>query len=130
MRQIAVVVRDEPGQLAEVAELLAARGINIEAFGAEEVAARGVIVLTVDREDEALLALRDAGFAAVSRETLLIRLEDRPGALAEVAARLRDAGLDLRSMHILRRDAAGAIVSLVADDNERAAAVLGDIVVS
>ena len=78
---------------------------------------------------EGLRALRDAGYQAVTRETLLIRLEDKPGALAAVSARLRDAGLDLRAMHIIRHDGPTSIVSIVSNDQQRAAEVLSDILI-
>jgi hypothetical protein len=43
--------------------------------------------------------------------------------------RLKDAGLDLRSMHILRRDPGKAVASLVASDNTKAAELLRDVLV-
>ena len=48
----------------------------------------------------------------------------------EEALRLKEAGLDLRSMHILRRDTTATIASLVCSDNAAAAAVLRDELVS
>jgi len=101
--------------------------VNIEAIDLEGMTDRGVIVLTVDHYDEALKALRDKGFKAVTQDTLLIRLEDKPGALATIALRLKDAGLDLRSMHIARREGGFSLVSLVASDNAKAAEVLKDV---
>src|SRR5207248_5609876 len=112
-----------------IAEKLAERSVNIESFDVESHGEDGLIVLTVDRYDEALRTLRDAGFSAITQDTLLIRLEDKPGALATVAMRLKDAGLDLRSLHIVRRSGAFSIVSLVANDNVRAAAVLRDVLI-
>jgi hypothetical protein len=130
MKQLHVFVPNEPGQFARITEALAAAGVNIDDFDVETHGADGIIVLAVDNTDDALRALRDAGLRAVTQDTLLIRLEDKPGALATVAARLRDAGLDLRSLHIIRRSATVSIASLVADDNVRAAAVLRDILLS
>ena len=129
MKQLTVLVPNKPGQFAAIAEALAGRGVNIESFDVEGHGAEGLLVLMVDQYDEALRALRDAGFKAVTQDTLLIRLEDKPGALARVAMRLKDAGLDLRSMHIVRRVADNSIVSLVASDNIRAAAVLRDVLI-
>ena len=129
MKQLTVLAPNKPGQLAAIAEALAAGGVNIEHFDVESHGAHGIIVLTVDRYGDALRLLLDAGFKAVTQETLLVRLEDKPGALAKVAVRLKDAGIDLRSMHIVRREAGVSIVSLVADDNARAAAVIGDAVI-
>ena len=129
MKQLTVLVRNEPGIAAQLATCLAERGVNIEEIDIEGVEDRGIVVLTVDRYDEALRALSESGFHAVTQDTLLIRLEDKPGALATIALRLRDAGLDLRSMHILRRSEAGTMASLVASDNAKAAEVLQDVLV-
>jgi hypothetical protein len=129
MKQLTVLVPNKPGQFAAIAEVLAKRGVNIESFDLEGHGKEGLIVLMVDRYDDALHALRDAGFRAVTQDTLLIRVEDKPGALATVAVRLKDAGLDLRSMHIVRRSDHFTIVSLVSNDNARAATVLRESLV-
>jgi hypothetical protein len=129
MKQLTVLVPNQPGQLAKIAEILAGQAVNIEDFDVESHGADGLISLTVDKYDEALRALSAAGYRAVTQDTLLIRLEDRPGALATVAARLKEAGLDLRSMHIIRRTENVSIASLVANDNVKAAAVLKDVLI-
>jgi hypothetical protein len=129
MKQLTVLVPNKPGQVAILTEKLAERSVNIESFDVESHGEDGLVVLIVDKYDEALRALRDAGYRAITQDTLLIRLEDRPGALAKIAVRLKDAGLDLRSMHIVRRSGDATIVSLVADDNVRAAAVLRDVLI-
>jgi hypothetical protein len=127
MKQLTVLVPNEVGIAARLATCLADRGVNIEEIDIEGMEDRGIVVLTVDRYDEALRALRDEGFSAITQNTLLIRLEDRPGALAGVAVRLKDAGLDLRSMHIQRRHEGGVIASLVTSDNAKAAEILRDV---
>src|SRR6478609_2473841 len=113
MKQLTVLVPNQPGQLAKISEALAAHEINIEDFDVESHGADGLISLTVDKYDAALRALRDAGYKAVTQDTLLIRLEDKPGALAAVAAHLKDGGIDCRSMHIVRRSENVSIASLV-----------------
>ncbi|MGV3661903.1 MAG: ACT domain-containing protein [Prosthecobacter sp.] len=130
MKQLTVLVRNELGVVAEIATCLAERGVNIEEIDIEGVENRGVVVLSVDRYDEALRALRDHGFHAITQDVLLVRLEDKPGALAAIAVRLKDAGIDLRSMHILRRDEGGTIASLVASDPAKAAELLKDVMAS
>jgi hypothetical protein len=127
MKQLTVLVPNEVGIAARLATCLADRGVNIEEIDIEGMEDRGIVVLTVDRYDEALRALRDEGFRAITQNTLLIRLEDRPGALAGIAVRLKDAGLDLRSMHIPRRYEGGVIASLVTSDNAKAAEILRDV---
>lgn len=129
MKQLTVLAPNVPGELANITEKLAAKSVNIDSFDVESHDGDGLIVLTVDKYDEALRALRDAGYRAITQDTLLIRLDDKPGALATIALRLKDAGLDLRSMHIVRRSGAVSIVSLVADNNAAAAAVLRDVLI-
>ncbi len=129
MKQLTVFVPNKPGQVAALTEALALHGINLESFDVESHGEDGLVVLTVDKYDEALRALRDAGYRAVTQDTLLIRLEDKPGALAMIAVQLKDAGLDLRSMHIVRRTGSTSIVSLVTSDNSAAAAVLRNVLI-
>ena len=129
MKQLTVLVPNELGIAARLTACLAERGINIEEIEVESVADHGVVVLSVDRYDEALRALSDQGFRVITQDTLLVRLEDKPGALAAVALQLKDAGLDLRSMHILRRNDSGTTASLVCSDNAAAAEVLRDVLV-
>lgn len=129
MKQLTVLVPNQTGVAARIATCLAERGINIEEIDLEGLDERGVVVLTVDQYDEALRALSEHGFKAITQNTLLIRLEDRPGALAKIAVRLKDAGIGLRSMHILSRHEGGSLVSLVASDNAKAAELLKDVLV-
>ena len=129
MKQLTVLVPNEIGIAAKLTTCLAERGINIEEIDVESVADHGIVVLSVDRYDEALRVLSEEGFRVITQDTLLVRLEDKPGALAAVALRLKNAGLDLRSMHILRRDESSTTASLVCSDNARAAEVLRDVLV-
>ena len=129
MKQITVLAPNRTGILADITAALAERGVNIEDIDVEGMTDDGIVVLTVDQYDLALRTLRDHGYKAISQEALIVRLEDRPGALAEVAVRLRNAGLDVRSMHIAHRDAGRTLASLVVSDPTRAAEVLSDVIV-
>ncbi len=124
MKRIIILARNVPGELAGITEILAAHGINIEDIDADGSGDAGLIHVVVDRYDEALHVLQSAGHRAMSEEPLLLWLEDKPGALARVAVKFRDAGLDVRSLHILRRRAGQAVVTVVTSDNARAADVV------
>lgn len=126
MKEISVVTQNRPGLLADLSEVLAARGINIDTIDAEEIHDTAVLQLTVDRYDEALQCLRDAGFDAVSEDALLIRLKDEPGALAKVARRFKDASIDLRSVRFIRRHAGWAFVALATDRSDEARDLVRD----
>ena len=78
--------------------------------------------------DEAMRVIREAGMRAISEEALVIEVEDKPGALAEVAKRFADGEINIRSLHILRRVGGRIHVSLVVEDQEEAIGVVGDLI--
>lgn len=130
MKQILIVTpSDRPGTLADVAERLAARGVNIIDIDATDDHVHGVILLHAEPYDEALRALADGGFHAIGEEALVIRLKDEPGALARVAVRFREPGINITAMRILRRDAGWTSVVLSTSDNARARELLADCLV-
>ena len=130
MKQITIVAESALGLLAQVSEILAARGINIETLNAETVQDYGVVILTVDRYDEALAALRDAGLHAVSEDAIIIRIADEPGALARISRRFHDAEIRLRSVRIIRRSSGSGLVALSTERTERALELVKDVLVS
>ena len=132
MTHLTVLLESHARTVADLAQTLADRGINIEDIDVQDAGPdqTGVVNLTVDRYDEALLALRDAGFRAVSEDALVIRLRDEPGALAKVAVRFKDAGIAIRSMHILGRAGSSALVSIVSERPADAKQLVRDLLVS
>ncbi len=129
MKQLTVITRNVPGQLADITALLADAGINIEDIEADGATEKGVITLTVDRYNLAMEVLSEAGFQAVTDDALVVRLADKPGALAEIALRFKDAALNLRSMHIIQREDGHSLASIVTDDNAKAAELVRDVLV-
>jgi hypothetical protein len=103
--------------------------VNIESLDAQEVGGMAVVELTVDRYDEALGILRDAGFDAVTEDALVIRLQDEPGALAKAAKRFKDADIDLRSIRIIRRHEGFALVALATERTEEARALVKEYLI-
>ena len=128
MRSIKVVVPNRPGLLAEVTEVLAAQSISIDHIVVETHDAGAVVRMALDNDDAALTVLTDAGYHALSDDILLARLEDRPGALAQLSRRLGEANVNIRSLHHVQRDAGITLVAVSTDDNTRARELLGDVV--
>jgi hypothetical protein len=124
MERIIIIVRDEVGVIAGVTRALADRGVNIESLDTERTGGQGIVTLTTNDTDRALLALKDAGFRAATDDSLIFRLTDEPGALARIAKRFRDAGLNIQSLHILDRRAGSTIVALTCLDRAKAETLL------
>ena len=103
MTRIVVIANNEAGVIADIAGALADRNINIETMSTEALGEKGAITLTTDDYDGALRALTDAGFKTVSDDSLILRLHDEPGALAKVAEKFKQGGVNIQSLHILDR---------------------------
>ena len=126
MNRIIVMAKNEVGVIADISRALADEGINIDSISAEGLDEKGVITLIADNYDEALRVLTHAGFKTVSDESLVLRLKDEPGALAKVAERFKNAGVNIQSLHIVDRRNGHAIVALSADDRAKAETLVDD----
>ncbi len=124
VERILIMAKNETGIIADITETLADDNINIKTLNTENLGKTGVIILTTDCLDKALHALKRAGFKAVTDDALVIRLRDEPGALAKVAAKFKQAGVGIRSLHILNCRAGYSTVALAADDRAKAEALL------
>lgn len=129
MKEIIVLTPNRPGVLAELASLLVSAGVNIESFSVEGSAGDGAIQFRVDRYDDALHTLTQAGYHAYTEEAVLIRLEDKPGTLARLASRLNDSGIDIRSLRIVTRGPGGCLAAIVTDKMSATRELLHDILI-
>jgi histidine decarboxylase len=118
------VVQNRPGLLAEITELLASRGLSISSIVADALGAQGVLHIDLERVDDALAILTAAGYHAATEDVLLARIEDRPGALAQLSRRLMEAQLDIRGLNMVQRNDGWAVVAVATSDNARAREVL------
>ena len=131
MKQITIIVRDtHKPVIADVSQRLSDANINIESIDADEFENSGIIHLEVDKYDEALEILRSANYQTVTEDSLVVRLEDKPGSLAKLAMKFKDAAIDIRSMRIVKREEPFCIVAIVVDKPDTARELLGEAMVA
>ncbi|MDE2843323.1 MAG: ACT domain-containing protein [Chloroflexota bacterium] len=119
MERIVIMARDEVGVLADITNTLAQASINLESINTQVDGEHGTIIISTDDTDRALTALADAGYSAVTDDALLVRLKDEAGALARVAQRFSEAGINIRSAHILDRKDGFATIALSTSPEDR-----------
>jgi len=127
MRQISLYVDDEPGVMADVTQVLADHGINIDSIDAETIGNTGVLILTVDRYHDAVDALRSTKYRLVPDNAILVRLKDKPGSLAELAKRFKNAGINIHSLRVVNNHDGEALASVSTDNWERSIELVRDI---
>ena len=129
VNRIIVMAKDEVGVIADITRTLADEGINLVSINTESGGEEGAVILITDQYDSALHILNRAGFKAVGDDALVLRLPDEPGALAGVADRLKRAGVNIQSMHILDRLSGHAMIALKTDNRPVAVEAIGSEVI-
>ena len=126
MEQITIVTKDYNGLTADIASALGSNDINIESLDAKKIDDIGLVMLRVNQYDRALSILRDAGWNAITEDSLLVRVKDEPGAIADLAKRFRDANLHVRSMRIVQHHGDWGAIAVSAEPLEEAKALVKD----
>ena len=124
--QLTLSLVSRPGTLAALARTLADAGVNITALSAAEASGRGKIRLLVNDPVRAKRALRKAKYRATEEPAFVLRLRNKPGALARVAARLAKERINVRSIYATTagRGTAGVVVT-VGGNPSKARRILG-----
>jgi hypothetical protein len=121
IKQLTIVTEDRPGMLSEVVGLIASQGVNIDAINAYGVQGKAVFRITTEDNQKVLSGLEAKGWEVKEEEVIVVELENRPGALGEIAGRLKEKGVNLSYCYGStgsRGESARFIMK--ADDNDKA----------
>jgi hypothetical protein len=125
MKEFRLSLPHRPGELARVTELLARKEINLRSVSGLTEGNKGIIALVGQDVNALRQALQEARVPFEEAELLTVELEDRPGQLAEVAAKLGAAGINLTSLYLLGREGSKVQLGLTTDQTSKAKQVLG-----
>jgi hypothetical protein len=122
-----VKLKDRPGSLAAAAQALADGGVNLWGTAASTSAGKGTVGFVVKDKDtaKARRSLKKAGFRATERKAIEVRMADKPGALAKVAARLSKARVNIASEYVLAPGRGNVTVAFGVKDARKAEKALG-----
>ena len=96
MKDLTVIMEDQPGKLADLGEATGRAGVNIEGLCALVGDGKGFIHILVEDGEAARKALDGSGISvADEREAVVVDLTDKPGAMGEIARDLADAGVNI-----------------------------------
>jgi hypothetical protein len=111
--EIFVVLENRPATLGELCSHLAENRINIEAIGVFQDTAK----LYVKNVNKAIKVLDKLDYTTEMREVLKVDLENRPGALAEVATKLGNKGINIEYCYgaLSKKGNATAVIMDVSD---------------
>ena len=126
MNKIFLIEKEGAGLLDCVSSVLGRENINIENIDFHTFDGMCACVIAVDKYDLALKLLAAAPITAIPEENLVIKLDDVPGALAGIAERFKDAGIQISRLSIIMRDDKHSIVGITSERLEEARNLVGD----
>jgi hypothetical protein len=128
IKGLIVVEKDRIGKLADISELLAKHGINIESVFATAINKMAVIKLTVSDQPKAFSILKEAGFNVMEESTVILQLKNEPGQLARISRVLANAHININSVRVLDKEEEGATIAIETSDPVRTRDVLREYV--
>lgn len=96
-KELVVSLPNKPGILAGISKILADHGVNIEGVAGYAQGNDAKIMIVAEDTLRAKEALEKGGYKGIKEnEVLIIDLENKPGALKVVTAKLAKDGIDIR----------------------------------
>lgn len=113
MKQLSVFVENKSGRLRMVTSILKEKEINILAMSLADTKEYGLLRMIVQKADIALDCLREAGFAAMLTEVIVVKVKNDPGELDTLLLCLD--GISIEYMYSMAFHEITAIVLRVSD---------------
>ncbi len=126
MKAFVVELDNRPGELARVTEAIASKGINITAGAGIGYGATGGFAVMTNDEMGTRNALRDVNCTFREIDVLPASVADEAGALASVARKLADAGVNIEFVIPTGMSDGKMVLALGVDKIDAARTALGE----
>jgi hypothetical protein len=110
--------------MANLAEALAARGVDLRAIGGGGIGDSGHVIMTTADDATTKQILDEGGYTYIEGESILAEVDDRPGGMAAMSRQLADAGVNIYGHLFLGRWGDRAMFAFVVDDPDKARPIL------
>jgi|SRR6266511_760569 len=133
MREVAmnlftVELKNQPGELAHLGEVLGQRGVNAELAGVT-AGDHGTVLFTASDEAAARTALEGAGIEFTERPALQVKCLDQPGEAGKIGRTLADANVNVEGLLSVSICQGEVVFAVSVDKFDEARTALGDRVV-
>ena len=124
MKDFAIRLGHQPGELARVATVLSRYGVNVRSLAALSIDDTAAVHILPDDPEPAREALTKSSIAFEETEVFTVLLENQAGEVAKLAGRLAAGKVNLRAMYVTGVVDNMVELAIVADDAARAREVL------
>ncbi len=124
MRDFTIQMTHFPGELARVANALGKGGLNIKSVAALALGNQGVVRIIADDVEAARKALQESNIRFEESELVTVLLENQAGQVAEVAAKLANANINMQALYVVGLEGDLVELAIAVDDVKKAKKVL------
>jgi len=125
MREFRVSLPNRPGELARLADVFSAKGLNLKSVTVVAEGNRAIACVVADDVAGARTALQEARIPFGEAELLTELVENEPGVIAGLAAKLGAAEVNVESFYVLARDTDLTELGFTVNDPKKAKKALG-----
>ena len=123
-KQFVVQLKNQPGALADLAERLASRCVDLKAIGGGSMGDSGHVILTTADDPATKAILDEDGYTYFEGESIIAEVDDRPGGMARITRALADANVNILGHLFLGRWGDRAMFTFVVDQPDIARPIL------
>lgn len=125
VKQISVFLENKPGKLAQVTDILENKDIDISAISIADTTEFGILRMIVNKPEEALTAIKAAGFPVNTTEVLAVEVSDKPGGLNKALQILKNSDVIIEYLYsFIKRNGNKALILFRVDKPQKAVEVL------
>ncbi|MGD0817085.1 MAG: ACT domain-containing protein [Methanomassiliicoccales archaeon] len=127
LKQFDISVKDKPGEIADIAEVLSLSNVSIRGISTEKRDENAILHIVSEDETATRKALKKAKVKFNERDVFLVQLPYKSNELANVSRRLAAEKVNIESLLVLGGRATGIDEVVIGVDNKEAAKkVLGE----
>ena len=122
-KQFTIYLENKPGELARVSRFLKTAKINIEGISVSASTDIGLVQIVPSNAANTRKVLNKAKVAFTVQDVALVPLENKPGALADIASRMARDGVNINYIYATGctcKDACGCYAVISAPDLPKA----------
>ena len=129
MKEISVIAEDRVGLLADISYILGKAKVNIDSIAVSSVGGKAVLCFMVKNAEKATKTLESNGFKVSEANMVFLKIEDKPGALSEVAKKLADNKINVDNLYLVSKDGKHSIVGVSVSRPRKAKKLLSEFLI-
>jgi hypothetical protein len=128
-KTLKIIVENKPGKLSIILSLLTTAEITVNYVNALGFQEFGLVLLSTSDNEKTMKVLQDNRFYVLEENGLILQLENKPGALAEITNIIAKEQVNINSAEILDKDKTSIFVALSVDNLEKTKKVLKNFLI-